>query len=51
MITADEDKTTTLFAQYRDVGGERRLRRVGPVKLPDGSIVESHIPPQYFLVD
>ncbi|MBN2292475.1 MAG: VCBS repeat-containing protein [Pirellulales bacterium] len=51
MITADAKMTTKLFEQYRDASGSLRLREVGPVKLPDGNTIHSHIPPQYILVD
>ena len=50
IITSDEHKTTSLFVQYRDGTGQRRLRKVGPVKTRNGEVIKSPYP-QYVLVD
>jgi len=50
IITSDERKTTTLFVQYRDPQGQRRLRKVGSVRVPNGDVIKSPYP-QYVLID
>jgi hypothetical protein len=43
LITHDYERKATLFVQYRDETGRRRLRREGHVRLVDGRVIDDSV--------
>ena len=43
LIAHDHNRKATLFVQYRDAAGKRRLKKHGPVRLADGRLIDDAI--------